>query len=204
LENETSRGLLGPKITVLVQLVIHASITGLSTSQTRRYVARALELGTSSDEILAVFKLCAVIGIHSMATAMPILDERLEQAMPKSDSGTPQTPTIETLRRRGKFNQAWSGIERWDPVWLDRFLAVGFDSGIENVLGDKTLELLYIAIDATVTHLYCPGIRRHIDAALGLDISPLEIIEVFKLVSLQGIHSAEVGIRILDELSIQQ
>src|SRR3954467_8872637 len=107
LENETSRGLLGPKITVLVQLVIHASITGLSTSQTRRYVARAVELGTSSDEILAVFKLCAVIGIHSMATAMPILDERLEQAMPKSDSGTPQTPTIETLRRRGKFNQAW-------------------------------------------------------------------------------------------------
>lgn len=199
LENETSRGLLSPKTTLLVQLVIHASVTGLNTSQIRRYVARALANDVSPDEILAAFKLCTVIGIHAMAMASPILEERLEHAELTSDAGKAETPTISALQAQGKFNQAWTAIKKWDPIWLDRFLAIGLDPDIESVLGERTLELLYIAIDATVTHLYHPGIRRHIDAALRLGVSPLEILEVLKLVSLQGILSIEVGVRILDE-----
>ena len=36
----------------------------------------------------------------------------------------------------------------------------------KNHLDDKTKELMYIAVDAAATHLYVPGIRQHIRAAL--------------------------------------
>jgi alkylhydroperoxidase/carboxymuconolactone decarboxylase family protein YurZ len=201
LRAETGRGILSVKTETLIQLAIHATVTGMNTPQMRRYVASALTHGVTSEEVLAVFKLCTVIGIHAMAIASPILEEGWERV--RQPSGGPlmeaETPTIRALRAQGKFNQAWAAIERWDALWLDRFLAVGLDPNIESVLGEETVELLYIAIDAAVTHLYCPGTRRHIDAVLRMGVSPIKVLEVLKLVSLQGIHSIEAGVRILEE-----
>jgi alkylhydroperoxidase/carboxymuconolactone decarboxylase family protein YurZ len=76
---------------------------------------------------------------------------------------------------------------------------MGLAEEIVEVLGGKTFELLCIAIDANVTHIYHPGTRRHIDAALQIGVSPREILDVIELVSIQGIRSMDVGIRILEE-----
>jgi alkylhydroperoxidase/carboxymuconolactone decarboxylase family protein YurZ len=201
MEQETSRGVLEPKLTEFVQLVIHASITALNTNRIRHHIRSALREGASAEEILAVLKLCSVIGIHAMAVASPILDESLRRAGMSIDPTIVEMPMISALRARERFNPAWDLIEKWDPAWLECFLAVGLDPDIERVLGESNLELLYIAIDATVTHLYCPGTRRHIEAALRIGVHPLEILEVLKLVSIQGIRSVEAGIGILDEES---
>jgi alkylhydroperoxidase/carboxymuconolactone decarboxylase family protein YurZ len=200
LVTQTSRGVLEPKVAELVQLATHASVTGMNTQEIRRHVRGALQNDASLEEILAVFKLCSVIGIHAMAVASPILAKSLEQSGKTMDpAAADETPMINALRARERFNPAWTTIEKWDPAWLDCFLAVGLDPDVERVLGERTLELLYIAIDATVTHLYCPGTQRHIDVALSIGIHAHEILEVLKLVSIQGLRSIEAGIRILDE-----
>ena len=51
---------------------------------------------------------------------------------------------------------------------------------IGNVLSPKLTELLSIAFDASVTHMYAPGTRRHIKAALKQGATIEEIMEVLQ------------------------
>ena len=56
---------------------------------------------------------------------------------------------------------------------------------------------MYIAVDAAATHLYVPGIRQHIAAALRCGASVQEIMEVLELSSTLGIHAMNIGVPIL-------
>jgi alkylhydroperoxidase/carboxymuconolactone decarboxylase family protein YurZ len=66
-------------------------------------------------------------------------------------------------------------------------------------LPPKIKELIYIAIDASTTHLYAPGLRQHIRNALKYGATVEEIMEVFELVSVLGIHTCTMGVPILME-----
>ncbi|MFO1461037.1 MAG: hypothetical protein U1G08_16735 [Verrucomicrobiota bacterium] len=52
-----------------------------------------------------------------------------------------------------------------DPNWTEAFLCRG-PVYISGVLSPKLAELLSIAFDASITHMYAPGTRRHIGDAL--------------------------------------
>jgi hypothetical protein len=54
-----------------------------------------------------------------------------------------------------------------------------------------------IAVDASCTHLYSPGIRRHIQGALSQGATMEEVIEVLKLCERLGIDACERGTPIL-------
>ncbi len=53
--------------------------------------------------------------------------------------------------------------------------------------------------DASYTHMYAPGTRRHIQAALKLGASMEEIMEVLKLCVVQGVQACNLGVPILAE-----
>ena len=62
-------------------------------------------------------------------------------------------------------------------------------------------EFIYIAIDAATTHLYEPGLRIHIQNALKYGATVQEIMEVYQLISVLGMHTFTMGIPVLlDEL----
>ncbi|MCY1448560.1 hypothetical protein D9M71_652390 [compost metagenome] len=50
----------------------------------RRHIRKALELGVTVEEILAVLQLTSILGIHSMALGAPIL---IEEAKKLADEG---------------------------------------------------------------------------------------------------------------------
>jgi alkylhydroperoxidase/carboxymuconolactone decarboxylase family protein YurZ len=56
-----------------------------------------------------------------------------------------------------------------------------------------------IAFDASYTHLYAPGTRRHIKGALAAGATVEEIMEVLKLCVAQGVQACNLGIPILAE-----
>jgi len=66
-------------------------------------------------------------------------------------------------------------------------------------LDPKTREFIAIAIDASCTHMYSPGVKRHVRKALELGASPREILAVLEMVSVLGIHSVALGVPILAE-----
>jgi alkylhydroperoxidase/carboxymuconolactone decarboxylase family protein YurZ len=59
--------------------------------------------------------------------------------------------------------------------------------------------LILIAINAATTHLYGPGVRRHIQNALKAGASMEEILETIQLTTVMGIHSCNLAIPILTE-----
>src|SRR5690606_13016844 len=60
-----------------------------------------------------------------------------------------------------------------------------------------TKEFIYIAIDAAATHLYTPGIRTHIRAALKLGATKAQVMEVLECTATLGIHAMNIGVPIL-------
>ena len=119
--------------------------------------------------------------------------------MTEAKSSVPATPVTDRLRATGNFNPAWTEMADLDPVWLEKFLDMGMKPIASGVLDPKTLEFLAIAVDASCTHLYAPGVRRHIRKALDLGATKEEILAVLQCVAVLGIHSCTLGVPILVE-----
>jgi alkylhydroperoxidase/carboxymuconolactone decarboxylase family protein YurZ len=84
---------------------------------------------------------------------------------------------------------------------MEKFLDMGTLPLRKGVLDPKMYEFLAIAVDASCTHLYSPGVRRHIGKALDLGATPEEIMAVLQAVAVLGIHSVALGAPILvDEM----
>jgi alkylhydroperoxidase/carboxymuconolactone decarboxylase family protein YurZ len=109
------------------------------------------------------------------------------------------TPVCDQLRATGNWNPAWDGLAELDPVWAEKFMAMGMHTVMSGVLEPKVLEFLAIAVDASCTHMYAPGTRRHIRKALELGATREEIAAVLQAVSVLGIHSSSLGAPILLE-----
>ena len=112
------------------------------------------------------------------------------------------TPISDAARATGGWNHAWNEAAALDAEWMEKFLDMGTHSLRKGIIDPKTYELIAIAVDASCTHLYSPGVRRHIAKALDLGVAPEEIMAVLQLVAVLGIHSVALGAPILaDEMS---
>lgn len=109
------------------------------------------------------------------------------------------TPICDQLRATGNWNPAWDAIAELDPLWAEKFMAMGMHPVMSGVLEPKVFEFLAIAVDASCTHMYVPGTRRHIRKALELGATREEIAAVLQAVSVLGIHSSSLGAPILLE-----
>lgn len=107
------------------------------------------------------------------------------------------TPTIDAMKAAGQFNEAWAGMEKFDAEWLEAFLKMGSMPRFRGHLDAKTWELISLAVDASVTHLYLPGMDRHIKGALDAGATPLEVAAVLEAVAVLGIHSCAQGFPLL-------
>jgi alkylhydroperoxidase/carboxymuconolactone decarboxylase family protein YurZ len=76
-------------------------------------------------------------------------------------------------------------------------MAAGIPVYAGGVFSPKLAELLSIAFDVSYTHMYAPGTRRHIKAALRAGATVEEIMEVLKLCVIQGVQACSLGVPIL-------
>src|SRR5436189_6482833 len=107
-------------------------------------------------------------------------------------------PTIRPRQKTsGNWNPDWEPFAKLDPAGAEKASALTIAPAVAGALDAKTIELIGIALDASCTHLYAPGVRRHIRRALKAGATKAEIIAVLQLASLQGLHSMCVGAPIL-------
>ena len=109
------------------------------------------------------------------------------------------TPVSDALRAAGNWNPAWDSVAALDADYVEKFLAMGTHAMGNGALDPLTMEFIAIAVDASCTHLYAPGVRRHVRKALGLGATPRQVMTVLELVSVLGIHSVALGAPILVE-----
>lgn len=198
-------GTLPPKVRELIYVAIDASTTHLYDPGTRVHMQNALRHGATEGEIMEVLELTSVLGIHSATSGVPILMEEL-RAAGREHELPPAAPDArraalkeEFTRSRGYWAEVWDHVLRLSPEFFEaymRFSSVPWKNG---TLDPKVREFIYIAIDVATTHLYDPGTRIHIRNALGYGATAQEIMEVFQLVSVLGIHTVTSGVPILAE-----
>jgi alkylhydroperoxidase/carboxymuconolactone decarboxylase family protein YurZ len=193
-------GVLPRKLVELIALAINAACTNLNPDGTRRHIRAALEAGATLEEILTVLKMASVMSIHSCSLGAPIL---LEEAKAAGAAPAPkpvaETPACDRMKAMGQWNAAWDPFYELDPTWTDAFMATGAGIYGSGIFSPKDVELLSIAFDASFTHMYAPGTRRHIKSALALGATVEEIMEVLKLCVVQGVQACNLGVPILAE-----
>ena len=194
-------GGLSPRIAALVALAVASASTALDADGTRRHIRAALAAGSTRQEVLTVLKMAALLSIHSCSVGAPILLEEAKEAglaPPAAPEPAPPTPACDRLRAAGQWNAAWDPFFQLAPDWTDAFMAAGggiYLGGIE----PKLAELLSIAFDASIRHLYAPGVRRHIRAALALGATMAEVMGVLQICVAQGVQALNQGVPILEE-----
>ena len=198
--NPWTSGVLPRKFVELVGVGLNAACTNLNADGTRRHIRAALEAGASREEILFVLKCATVMAIHSCSLGAPILLEEAKAAgrQPQPKPPAP-TPACDKMKAIGQWNAGWDPFFELDPVWTDEFMATGAGIYGSGVMPPKETELLSIAFDASFTHMFAPGVRRHIKGALKAGATMEEIMEVLKLCVAQGAQALNLAIPILAE-----
>jgi|CXWK01.1.fsa_nt_gi alkylhydroperoxidase/carboxymuconolactone decarboxylase family protein YurZ len=109
------------------------------------------------------------------------------------------TPVTDAYIRRGDWNPLWDQIRALDPQFMEAYLRFRDVPHANGRLPPKFRELVLVAINAATTHLYAPGVRRHMANALKAGASREEILETIQLVTVMGIHSVNLAVPILME-----
>jgi len=198
--NPWSTGVLSRKLVELISLGLNAACTNLNPDGTRRHIRAALNAGATRDEILFVVKCASVMSIHSCSLGAPILLEEAKAAgaQPRPKPSSP-TPAVDQMKAIGQWNEAWNPFFELDPSWTDQFMATGAGIYGSGVMSAKEVELISIAFDASFTHMYAPGTRRHIKNSLKAGATVEEIMEVLKLCVAQGAQACNLAVPILAE-----
>lgn len=198
-----SHGILDPKVKEFVYIAVDGSTTHLYSPGLRQHIGSAIRLGATKEELLEVLELTSTIGIHTCTTAVPILIEELVQAGTSPNIANPTERQLDLKAQfehtHGYWNQYWDGLLAVDVEFFAAFAALASVPWRFGVLPPKVKELIYIAVNASATHLYQPGLRQHIRNAIRLGALPQEIMEVFELASIVGIHTCTVGVPVLIE-----
>ena len=198
--NPWRSGVLSPRLVELVGIAVSSACTNLNPEGTRRHIRGALAAGATREQVLFVLKCAAVMSIHSCSLGAPILLEEAKAAGAQpSAKPAVATPACDKMKAIGQWNTAWDPFYALDPAWTDAFMATGAGIYGSGTLPAKEIELLSIAFDASFTHMYAPGTRRHIHNALAAGATIEEIMEVLKLCVAQGVQALNLGVPILAE-----
>lgn len=108
-------------------------------------------------------------------------------------------PTTDAYIARGDFNPLWEQLRELDPQFVEAYLRFRDVPHRNGPLPPKFKELILVAVNAATTHLYAPGVRRHIANALEAGATREEVLETIELVTVMGIHACNLAIPILCE-----
>ena len=198
--NPWKSGVLSRKFIELLSVGLNAACTNLNPDGTRRHIRAALDAGATRDEILFVLKCASVMSMHSCSLGAPIRLEEAKAAGKQPAAKLPvPTPACDKMKTIGQWNSAWDPFYQLDPAWTDQFMATGAGIYGTGVMSPKDTDLLSIAFDASFTHVYAPGTRRHIQNALQAGATMEEVMEVLKLCVVQGAQACNLAVPILAE-----
>lgn len=114
------------------------------------------------------------------------------------------TPEQEALKQayikaRGYWVDWTEGILRFSPGFLDLYARYGGYPAANGPLSPLMCELIYVALDASSTHLFESGLVLHMRYAMRHGATPAQVMEVLAMATAQGLGGTRVGIDILAE-----
>ena len=103
------------------------------------------------------------------------------------------------IAERGYWRPWTEAMLRDNPRFLDRYAAYAGHPAKTGPLSPKQVELIYVALDASATHLFAAGLRTHMEKALQAGARAAEILDVLHRVATQGLDSVYQAVEVLAE-----
>lgn len=201
-------GPLPPKVKEFIHIAVNASATHQHEPALRLHIVNALRLGANSAEIAEIFQVVSILGVHSLMLSVPIL---LEEAAANGIGIDVSQLSVQQVMLRDRFLQdrgywpaSWDTILALMPTLFEAHEQLGAVPRNNGHLPAKIRELLLIAVDASITHLWASGVRTHIRAAFQHGASLEEIVEVLELTSVIGTQSVTFGLPVLQQEALNQ
>ncbi len=199
------RGALDARTRELVMVAINAAVTHLNKDEMRRHVRAALAQGAKPAEILEVLQLVSVLGIHAISIGFPALKDVATAAGRTSELPGPtldahQARLKEQFQaKRGYWSPFWEEALKLDPLLFEAYFNFSSIPWTHGVLEPKVREFIYVAIDASTTHMFDEGTRGHMANALKHGATVAEILEVLEHAATIGVQSIVEGLPILQQ-----
>lgn len=127
----------------------------------------------------------------SSSTSTPTTQEQQQQLKDKF---------IQTLGSASCWDEGWRSTLALSPSFFEASLALRAVPLTKGHLPRKVQHLVALTVDSAATHLYVPGIRADVRAALDAGATVAEVVEVVELASTLGIHACNVGVPLLVEV----
>ncbi len=105
----------------------------------------------------------------------------------------------EFIRERGYWRPWTDTLLREHPAFLRAYAAYAGHPARCGPLSERMIELIYVALDASASHLFEPGLRTHMARALELGVRPAELFDVLHLVATQGLDGVTQAATMLAE-----
>ena len=103
------------------------------------------------------------------------------------------------IAERGYWRPWTETILRINPHFLKRYACYAGYPARTGPLSQRMVELIYVALDASSTHLYQNGLRTHLALAGEAGATPADVLDVLHLVASQGLESVYSAVEILAE-----
>jgi alkylhydroperoxidase/carboxymuconolactone decarboxylase family protein YurZ len=191
---------LTPRIKELVLLALHASSSALNSEAVERHARRSLSAGASKSDVVDVLTTIIPLANHSLYTGIPVLLDELRKAGRLQEAELPPvSPEVRAIREnfissRGYWTAMRDTIGQLMPTYFTSFINACMEPWRSGSLSPVERELMYIAIDCSISHTYEPGMRMHIQNALRYGATRDQILEVFQLAALLGIEGYLLGV----------
>lgn len=103
------------------------------------------------------------------------------------------------IKARGYWVEFNDGLLMHSPEWLQTYLKYAETPAREGPLEPRLREMIYVATDASTTHMFTEGLEIHINLAFQAGCTVSQLIEVMQLATMQGLDSVANGMTILIE-----
>lgn len=192
-------GVLEPKIKELIYIAIDASTTHLHEAGLRQHLGNAIRYGATAEEIMEVLEITSGLGIQSCTVGMRILLE--ETGEPRLlDPASLSKAQEKATSSLGGWNEALKPVLELDPLFLNSYSDLMAVPNHNGSLDSKILAFVNLALNASPTHLYEPGIRQYVHEARQHGATVAELIEIFELCSGLGIHTCLLALPLLHSM----
>jgi len=103
------------------------------------------------------------------------------------------------IAERGYWRPWTEALLAHNPAFLQRYADYAGHPARTGPLSARMVELVYVALDSSATHLFPTGLQVHMTYALQAGATPAEIFDVLHLVTLQGVDSVYQSVEVLAE-----
>jgi alkylhydroperoxidase/carboxymuconolactone decarboxylase family protein YurZ len=183
----------------LINLAVHVSPATLDLSASEHYARLAIDAGASGAQIHEVLLLVSGLGVHTLLTGSPRMGALLLERGDPLMTTPLDEERLALLARYVGDDPYWEAMELEFPGFIDSLLRlspVGFKAFFDYcavpwttaALRAITKELISLAVDATPSHRFMPGLRLHVRNAIKLGASANALRQTLALAAESSLH----------------